>query len=136
MTRYKAEWDLVLPVSKFWPREGSGYELGTIHESFLLKPRESRGYRVSESQELRTRAHKRGFPSVSLNLLGAGPQAMAPKLITILDPVAGVRYMLDSENKLAHKMTLPPAGSAPDRALPKGGEVFFIRSAGGAAGQT
>ena len=78
MTRYKAEWDLVLPVSKFWPREGSGYELGTIHESFLLKPRESRGYRVSESQELRTRAHKRGFPSVSLILLGAGPQAMAP----------------------------------------------------------
>ena len=48
----------------------------------------------------------------SLNLLGAGPQASAPKLITILDPVAGVRYMLDSENKVAHKMTLPPPGSA------------------------
>jgi hypothetical protein len=72
----------------------------------------------------------------SLNLLGAGPQASGPKLITILDPVAGVRYMLDSENKVAHKMTLPPPGSAPDRGLPKGGEVFMMRSAGGAAGQT
>ena len=71
-----------------------------------------------------------------LNLLGAGPQSAAPKLITILDPVAGVRYMLDSENKVAHKMTLPPPGSAPDRGLPKGGEMFIMRSAGGAAGQT
>ncbi len=70
----------------------------------------------------------------SLNLLGAGPQASAPKLITILDPVAGVRYMLDSENKVAHKMTLPQPGSAPDRGLPKGGEVFIMRSSGGAAG--
>jgi hypothetical protein len=72
----------------------------------------------------------------SLNLLGAGPQASAPKLITILDPVAGVRYMLDSENKVAHKVNLPPLGSAPDTGLPKGGEVFIMRSAGGAAGQT
>ncbi len=68
----------------------------------------------------------------SLNLLGAGPQTSAPKLITILDPVAGVRYMLDSENKIAHKMTLPPPGSAPDGGLPpKGGQVFIMRSAGG-----
>src|SRR5580704_8210031 len=72
----------------------------------------------------------------SLNLLGAGPQASAPKLITILDPVAGVRYMLDSENKVAHKMILPPLGSAPDTGLPKGGEVFIMRSARGTAGQT
>ena len=71
-----------------------------------------------------------------LNLLGAGPQSAAPKLITILDPVAGVRYMLDSENKVAHKMTLPLPGSAPDRGLPKGGEVFIMRSGGAAAGQT
>jgi hypothetical protein len=71
----------------------------------------------------------------SLNLLGVGPQASVSKLITILDPVAGVRYLLDSENKVAHKMTLPPTGSAPDRALPQGGEVFIMRSAGGATGQ-
>lgn len=71
----------------------------------------------------------------SLNLLGVGPQASAPKLITILDPVAGLRYMLDSENKVAHKMTLPPLGSVPDKALPKGGEMFIMRSAGGSGGQ-
>jgi len=71
----------------------------------------------------------------SLNLLGAGPRASAPKLITILDPVAGVRYMLDSEKKIAHKMTLPPPGSTPDPGLPpKGGQVFIMRSADGAEG--
>jgi hypothetical protein len=70
----------------------------------------------------------------SLNLLGAGPEASAPKLITILDPVAGVHYMLDSENKVAHKMTPPPPGSAPDRGLPKGRQAFIMRSAGGAEG--
>jgi ROS/MUCR transcriptional regulator protein len=43
--------------------------------------------------------------------------------------------MLDSENEVAHKVTLPPPGSAPDRSLPKGGEVFIMRSAGGAPGQ-
>jgi hypothetical protein len=71
----------------------------------------------------------------ALNLLGAGPQASAPKLITILDPVAGVRYRLDSKNKVAHKTTLPPPGSAPDRSLPKSGEVFIMRRARSAAGQ-
>jgi len=70
----------------------------------------------------------------SLNLLGAGPEASAPKLITILDPVAGVHYMLDSENKVAHKMTPQPPGSAPDIGLPKGRQVFIMRSAGGAEG--
>jgi hypothetical protein len=44
--------------------------------------------------------------------------------------------MLDSENKVAHKVTLPPPGSASDRALPKGGEVFIMRSASSASGQT
>ena len=70
----------------------------------------------------------------SLNLLGAGTQASAPKLITILDPVAGVRYMLDSEKRVAHKMTLSPLGSAPDRGAPKGGQVFIMRTTGGAEG--
>ena len=50
-----------------------------------------------------------------LNLLGAAPQNSAPKLITIVDPVAGFRYMLDSDNKVAHRFSLAPpsdAGSA------------------------
>ena len=45
-----------------------------------------------------------------LNLLEAGQQTSAPKLITIVDPVAGVRYMLDTENKIAQKMPLLPEG--------------------------
>jgi hypothetical protein len=46
-----------------------------------------------------------------LNLLEAGQQTSAPKLITIVDPVAGVRYMLDTENKIAQKIPfLPEAG--------------------------
>jgi hypothetical protein len=44
----------------------------------------------------------------SLNLLGASAQRPAPKLITIVDPVAGYRYMLDSESKTAHRMPIGP----------------------------
>jgi hypothetical protein len=45
-----------------------------------------------------------------LNLLGAGAnqQTSAPKLITITDPAASVRYILDTENKIAQKIPLPP----------------------------
>jgi len=45
-----------------------------------------------------------------LNLLGATQQTSAPKLITIVDPVAGARYLLDTENKIAQKMPLTPDG--------------------------
>jgi hypothetical protein len=51
----------------------------------------------------------------TLNLMGAGSQNAA-KLITINDPVAGVRYTLDPDNKIAHKsnlMSLPPGAPAP-----------------------
>jgi hypothetical protein len=47
-----------------------------------------------------------------LNLLGAAPEKSGTKLIVIMDPVAGFRYMLDSETKTAHKMALSPAASA------------------------
>lgn len=42
----------------------------------------------------------------SLNLLVAGTQTPAPKLITIVDPVAGYHYMLDSESKTAHRILI------------------------------
>jgi hypothetical protein len=41
-----------------------------------------------------------------LNLLSAGQDTAPPKLINITDPVAGVRYLLDTENKIAQKMPL------------------------------
>jgi len=46
-----------------------------------------------------------------LNLLGAAPEKSATKLITIVDPAAGVRYVLDTNTKTARKMTLPPPPS-------------------------
>jgi hypothetical protein len=62
----------------------------------------------------------------SLNLLGAAPQTSAPKLITIMDPVAGFRYMLDSVSKTAHRMAI---GSSPDTARTK------VAGPGGAPGK-
>jgi hypothetical protein len=56
----------------------------------------------------------------SLNLLGAASQSSAPKLITIVDPVAGFRYMLDAESKTAHRMTIGPSAS------PKGGGINVV----------
>jgi hypothetical protein len=68
-----------------------------------------------------------------LNLLGAGPHASAPRLITIVDSVAGVRYMLDPDNKIAHKMALPVPGAASEGStgLPeKGKRVMINQNAG------
>ena len=43
-----------------------------------------------------------------INLLGAPQQKDLPKIVTIVDPVAGVRYMLDSNMKIARKMPIEP----------------------------
>jgi len=53
-----------------------------------------------------------------LDLMGAAAPAQLPKLITIIDPVAGYRYLLDSQNKVAHRMPL------------KSGEAGIVRAAG------
>lgn len=41
-----------------------------------------------------------------------GSTAERKILVTILDPVAGVRYVLDTQNKIAHRQTIPPAEPA------------------------
>lgn len=74
-----------------------------------------------------------------LNLLGAAPQMSAPKLVTIEDPVAGVRYLLNTDNKVAHKMALLPGGPAGGGisvagvagAPPKGEHVMIYQGTGG-----
>jgi hypothetical protein len=48
----------------------------------------------------------------SLNLLGAAPQKSGAKLVTIIDPAAGFRYVLDPDSKTARKMALPPMNFA------------------------
>ncbi|HKS71609.1 MAG TPA: hypothetical protein VJQ82_00340 [Terriglobales bacterium] len=65
-----------------------------------------------------------------LNLLGAGGEKPAAKLITIMDPVAGVRYVLDPDNKIAHKMTLAGPGGPGMPDLPKGEHMMVFRTGG------
>jgi hypothetical protein len=93
---------------------------------------------TTESSNVCRDSEGRTRREANLNLLGAGSQITAPKLITIVDPVAGVRYLLDSENKIAHKMALPAPGSlAADTGLPpKGERILFSRNSGGPEGQT
>jgi hypothetical protein len=72
-----------------------------------------------------------------LNLLGAGSQAPAPKLITIDDPVAGVRYILDTENKVAHKMPFAAGGGQVAGQGPvKSERMWVYQSTGGTGPQT
>jgi hypothetical protein len=70
----------------------------------------------------------------ALNLLGAAPQTSSPKLITIVDPVASVRYLLDAENKIAQKMPLMPV-PGPDAVGPPGpgksGQVMIYQRTDG-----
>jgi len=63
-----------------------------------------------------------------LNLLGATQQTSAPKLITIVDPVAKVRYLLDTENKIAQKMPMPEIGlaTAKEEGAPHAGKQVMI----------
>ncbi|HET6180032.1 MAG TPA: hypothetical protein VFE61_24130 [Candidatus Sulfotelmatobacter sp.] len=93
---------------------------------------------TTESSQLCRDSEGRTRREAGLNLLGAAPQGTAPKLITIVDPVAGVRYLLDAGSKTAQKMTLSPGGGAggPDKAgapgAPgKGENVFFFQGSGG-----
>lgn len=93
----------------------------------------------SDNSSLYRDSEGRTRREAGLNLLGAAPQNSAPKLITIVDPVAGFRYMLDSESKTAHRMaiaapsrrsgagkTVAGAGAIPE----KGGEVMIYQHVG------
>src|ERR1035438_9124438 len=46
--------------------------------------------------------------------LGMGPrQDSMPVIVEITDPVAGHRYTLDTQNKVAHRQAIPAPGSRP-----------------------
>lgn len=59
-----------------------------------------------------------------LDLMGAAAPAQPPKLITISDPVAGYRYLLDSQSKVAHRIPLKAgkAGTVRAAAVPGPGD--------------
>jgi len=66
----------------------------------------------------------------NVNLLGAVPQGFAPKLITIIDPVAGSRYMLDSDNKIAHRFSISPYPAPAPSGLPDRGHFVMYQRIG------
>ncbi|MBV8051236.1 MAG: hypothetical protein JOZ80_08620 [Acidobacteriaceae bacterium] len=76
----------------------------------------------------------------TLMLLGPAAQNSPGKLITIIDPVAGFRYVLDPNVKVARKMPLSlPSGPADAKAMhgatlrdaaPGSGNVMFYQAAG------
>jgi hypothetical protein len=61
-----------------------------------------------------------------MNLLGAIPQKSVAKLITITDPVAGSRYVLNTDEKIAHKMPIAPFSISTLRGGPGPGQVGYI----------
>jgi hypothetical protein len=61
-----------------------------------------------------------------MNLLGAFPQKSVTKLITITDPVAGVRYVLNTDEKIAHKMPISPFAISTLRAGTGAGHVGYV----------
>lgn len=91
--------------------------------------------RLCRDSEGRTRR------DAGLNLLGAGPETAAPKLVKIVDPVAGVRYLLDSENKIAQKMplmtevrTIDAEAPASEHAPGERKQVMIYQRSGGPGG--
>lgn len=68
---------------------------------------------TSESSQLCRDSQGRTRRDAGLNLLGAAPLANPPRLVTIVDPVEGFRYLLDTGSKTAQKM-------------PIGADKFFV----------
>jgi len=74
-----------------------------------------------------------------INLVGAPAQKDLPKIVTIIDPVAGVRYVLDSNMKIARKMPIEPFALRTDPGGKGPGQVAYVlknetRTTSGATG--
>jgi len=78
----------------------------------------------------------------ALMLLGPVPPKSPGKLVTIVDPVAGYRYVLDPNEKIARRMPLPPDGgpnvssSRGTFAVKSEASGNFMYQTGGEAGPT
>jgi hypothetical protein len=102
-------------VNEHTQQFADGNRIHTTENSTLCRDSEGRTRRESQ-----------------LNLLGAAPQANTPKLITIIDPVANVRYTLDTAAKIARKMRFPPLPPPPPGKAKAGqpNVMFYTRTAG------
>ncbi len=98
-----------------------GNRIHTGHESTLCRDSEGRTRREAE-----------------LDLMGAVPQTSSHKLITIVDPVAGFRYVLDTKDKVARKMPILPhvhgAGKPGEAAKLEAEDTFFYTEGGKSSG--
>jgi hypothetical protein len=81
---------------------------GTITSEHTQSFADGNRIHTTESSTLCRDSQGRIRREAEINLLGASPQKDLPKIVTIVDPVAGVRYMLDSNMKIARKMPLEP----------------------------
>jgi hypothetical protein len=94
---------------------------------------------TTESSSVCRDSEGRTRREATLNLLGAAAPSSAPKLITIVDPVAGYRYMIDSENKTAHRIPIAPTANSASRKAtfggpPEKGEPGMLYQSVGTAG--
>jgi hypothetical protein len=61
-----------------------------------------------------------------MNLLGAVPQKSVTKLVTITDPVVGLRYVLNTDEKIAHKMPISTFSISTFRGGTGTGQVGYV----------
>jgi hypothetical protein len=86
--------------------------------------------KVSRDSWGRTRSER---PMFAPRPGGASDIPDAPAIVEIDDPVAGVKYILDTRNKVAHRWAVPAATPVPGRAAAAGGATF-MSGGGGIAG--
>ena len=90
---------------------------------------------TTESSQMCRDSEGRTRREAGLNLMGAAPQGSTPKLITIIDPVVGVRYLLDVDSKTAQKTNLPHIDFAKTPNAPgapgKGENIMIVQRNGG-----
>ncbi|HLH07759.1 MAG TPA: hypothetical protein VKW78_11020 [Terriglobales bacterium] len=111
------------------PVKGSPF-CGTITSDHTQTFADGNRIHTAESSLLCRDSQGRIRREAQMNLLGAVPQSELPKIVTIVDPVAGYRYLLDSRAKIAHKMPIAPPGLPPLNGKEAGQVAVMVRNEG------
>lgn len=109
--QHKAGFSLSLDDMDFNPVKGAPF-CAVVTTEHTQPFADGNRIHTTDSSTLCRDSEGRTRREAGLNLLAAAPQKSGTKLITIVDPVAGVRYVLDSDGKTARKMVIPPPGMA------------------------
>jgi hypothetical protein len=97
------------------PVAGAPYSAEQVTEHVQILADENRIVNTTTTKMYRD-SQGRTRTETTLPSFAGGPTP--PVLVTISDPVAGVTYMLNSDNKTAQKLTMKPFDSAKQKALP------------------